>query len=832
MAYEVKYRGEFTDYQDTDWKVEILEDGFSGSITTMVFTGEPVIVEWPSTSDDLFEQNIRGSQATINVYAETSFQYSDLYTSDNLEYQVNIYYDSTLYWTGWVMANNWEEDYAQPPYPVVIKAVDGLGLLKDFDFSDTSLTGRLSASEIIYEIISLISWDEFTEYINVYDDVTLSTVDDSPLLTTSIDCDLFEENNCYDVLVSILLVFNAAITQYAGDLIIYRYLELKDSTMYGRTFTDADTISSTTNSPDQYINRTTSASNYFEAGGHRMITPQVDILTINQSFGYKDSWLNNWEIKANTFSTGTFEDWTRGDGCEAETIYRDIGDGMDNLTRNTYPTLTKCIYQNFATNAVESTTDIYRIEFEWSTYNATGSAIGPVTFYVEVKSTTENQYLYKSAGSACSWATSQAYIELTDTILPGRSEWYKFSRYFIGLPAPGPYRISIFGPDSATTNAFQAIRNIKIYATSDEITTLSSFYPPNTKFLLGGLYAYQDNPEVMGKQYTVDNSTAGELKEISYNMGDVTNADVGIDNILEQFTGALGRLILSLTAVANRFVAEHAADYTSGGVVVTSTDNYIYFTSATPGVDFTGSTTITNTSGDLSGSVDALTGNLTALARIDTVTLTGASGRAGITCDGVTRIAIWDTDLTTTASNFVFNHAAAYAIGGVTVTSSGADIIFTSDTAGVDFTGDTTIVNNTGDLDGSVANTQANRVAVARVDRVTLTGTTGTADILCDGVTEEASWAAGYSEAWSTRGGSESDPIIELVGGEIGNQFSRPKDLLDLTIYERNDAFLNRIGNLQDDLNQYSGSNRVFAINGATYNIRERIWDLSLNELI
>ena len=74
---------------------------------------------------------------------------------------------------------------------------------------------------------------------------------------------------------------------------------------------------------------------------------------------------------------------------------------------------------------------------------------------------------------------------------------------------------------------------------------------------------------------------------------------------------------------------------------------------------------------------DALT-----TAQVDTITLTGTSGTANVTlAGGLTKTATFDTNLTTTAANFVTTHAAAYAAEGITVTSSGADLIFTATVA-------------------------------------------------------------------------------------------------------------------------------------------------------
>lgn len=99
-----------------------------------------------------------------------------------------------------------------------------------------------------------------------------------------------------------------------------------------------------------------------------------------------------------------------------------------------------------------------------------------------------------------------------------------------------------------------------------------------------------------------------------------------------------------------------------------------------------------------------------AIKRLDTITLTGtqAGGTANIVCDGLTKVATFDTTLTKTASNFVTVNAVAYLAVGVVLTSYGEDLIFTANVAGVNFTGATTITNTVPTLSGIVVNTRAN----------------------------------------------------------------------------------------------------------------------------
>lgn len=97
-----------------------------------------------------------------------------------------------------------------------------------------------------------------------------------------------------------------------------------------------------------------------------------------------------------------------------------------------------------------------------------------------------------------------------------------------------------------------------------------------------------------------------------------------------------------------------------------------------------------------------------AVVNVRTATLTGTSGTANVTINGTAYLATFDTDLTTTAANFVTAHAATILAryGRVVVTSSGADVIVTSGIPGLAVT--VAVANVSGNLAGSVANTTAN----------------------------------------------------------------------------------------------------------------------------
>jgi len=156
-----------------------------------------------------------------------------------------------------------------------------------------------------------------------------------------------------------------------------------------------------------------------------------------------------------------------------------------------------------------------------------------------------------------------------------------------------------------------------------------------------------------------------------------------------------------LETTAANFVTDWAAAYLANPirVVVTSSGPDIIFTAEVPGTAFD-RPTIANVSGDLG----------LAVAQVDTLTLSGTDGSAEITIDSVVRSITFTDDLATTAEDFFTAHATAYAVLGIILANSDADLIFTAVAPGTPFTSPT-ITNLDGSLDGTVDPTETNQVA-------------------------------------------------------------------------------------------------------------------------
>ncbi len=514
MAFGTKYRCEFGDILGIDWKIDIQADPDPGSIITLQASGEPMSIEWYG-EDNIFDQNIMGSMMSLNVEADSDFSLSALFTSDNLEYKVIVYQGATVFWNGWILANNYQEPYDQAPFTVTITATDGLGLLKEFKFEDLAYTERKITSVVIHDILDLVSITTFTEYVNIHESTMDSGVGDSPLDQSGVDPYLFESQTCYDALSKILKSWSAGIKQDQGVFVIYRYKELKDATMYGRTFTDGTTKSATTKAPVQYLNRTTQASNFWDyEGGTLTMIAQSKILNVNQDLGARESWFLNYDFHFDDFtyvSAWAIEHWD----LSTDTIIQPVSASLETSEQNGVWMVDESsdydhyIYQDLP---VRTTTDYLIMEIDCGGWGA--NATGDLEIELIVTDGVDTyKYGYSYSTGSGSWVetTDPTYTQLVSkTYSPNvTTDTYKFP--VDGIPLSGTLQVRLYNALSTGSNVHGIWKKVKIYAVN------SSGQAPK------------------GIGYEVLNAINGQIVDMEYYLGD----GFGFDNDHLQFMGAI-----------------------------------------------------------------------------------------------------------------------------------------------------------------------------------------------------------------------------------------------------------------------------------------------------
>jgi len=226
MAYGVKFRLEFSDDNLKGKKIEILKDGYTGSVLDLIGTSDPLQISWDQ--DDDFYDPIIGSTCQINLFVTDTTNYDDFYTADEREYKIKISYKDAsnnyqTYWEGWLLVDQFQEAITNTPFPITLRGYDGLGSLDGFTqplvtSSGTQLVGVFMVH--IHEILENINLG-FDIYVSndIQRDGAISgynVFDQASCGASSFFTDGVDPKTCKEVLEQILKFTNSRIFQSYG----------------------------------------------------------------------------------------------------------------------------------------------------------------------------------------------------------------------------------------------------------------------------------------------------------------------------------------------------------------------------------------------------------------------------------------------------------------------------------------------------------------------------------------------------------------------------------------------------------------------------------------
>ena len=223
MAYNTKYRFRFESCHGVVYEVRLKENGYSGSVTDRPLGKAPVIRMQES---DPF----RPTSCDLVLQCNTEGEYVDLYTTDPLQYMVEVYHKRSsssfsLIWSGYVAVELYSEPDIAPPYDVHITATDGLGILKEYTFEaggNKTLRNHLVA-------LMQVTGDShpyiyMASRLRVYGETDNDFLDE-----TTINLDHLVGKTCYEALGELLKSLRCVITFRGGYWLIIREVDVQIS---------------------------------------------------------------------------------------------------------------------------------------------------------------------------------------------------------------------------------------------------------------------------------------------------------------------------------------------------------------------------------------------------------------------------------------------------------------------------------------------------------------------------------------------------------------------------------------------------------------------------
>jgi hypothetical protein len=220
-----KYFFQYKNIVNEEYKVEIYQNNFTG--TTTEISGRATIIKGEVKNH--FDP-IRGTGLNLQLEASNGLTFSDLYSTDERDFQVRMYRDLQLIFQGFVKADGIFESFTDSIWNINLQCVDGLGFLDNMAFTKSNgsrFTGKMSILDVLYNCLNRTGLQlKINTYVNLFYYGMVETVESDPLADIMINTDRFikaDDNtimSCKEVMESLLL--NAVVTQELGEWHIYR----------------------------------------------------------------------------------------------------------------------------------------------------------------------------------------------------------------------------------------------------------------------------------------------------------------------------------------------------------------------------------------------------------------------------------------------------------------------------------------------------------------------------------------------------------------------------------------------------------------------------------
>lgn len=239
MAKAAKYQIDFKSGDNQDCQITFLYEGWVGGITTLEGGARPFVLREFNSDDDIFKP-IRAMMAEMEILTNVNgVKIEDFYADQDSDILIRFSVNTFPYWRGYVLQDDFQEVWDDSNHYLIIRAADGFGLLKNFQFGDgdNELVGRFTPFQCLsYAMSRLPEVPLIQHYVinNLYHDSMSDAIQTMPLDQCYIDAKTFQQegttyDDCYTAIEKINKSFSQTVFMYLGEWWFLRVEELYTS---------------------------------------------------------------------------------------------------------------------------------------------------------------------------------------------------------------------------------------------------------------------------------------------------------------------------------------------------------------------------------------------------------------------------------------------------------------------------------------------------------------------------------------------------------------------------------------------------------------------------
>lgn len=157
MARGKRWIVQFESLHGVACRVDIYDEGWTGSVTTLLGADNPFYYQEENDEDMLL--TIRYRTGYLRLVCRDTDDFSELYPAQNTDRYIEFYYGSTLDFNGYIQAQDFGTEYAAPPYVVELPVISPLGLAAGtyFDANDFNPPRWMLWKDIVKASFDLLS---------------------------------------------------------------------------------------------------------------------------------------------------------------------------------------------------------------------------------------------------------------------------------------------------------------------------------------------------------------------------------------------------------------------------------------------------------------------------------------------------------------------------------------------------------------------------------------------------------------------------------------------------------------------------------------------------
>lgn len=136
MAYAEKYNYSFKSRDGYDCEVKFMFDDYVGGVSILSGGLRPFVLREFNTDADFFKP-LRGLQAEMEIFSE-NISIDDFLADEDDTIVVDFYFDGLLFWKGFLLQDDFQENWIDTKHFITLRASDGFGQIGASAFPELS----------------------------------------------------------------------------------------------------------------------------------------------------------------------------------------------------------------------------------------------------------------------------------------------------------------------------------------------------------------------------------------------------------------------------------------------------------------------------------------------------------------------------------------------------------------------------------------------------------------------------------------------------------------------------------------------------------------------